>query len=54
MAEAIITVSKSDLARAMKTWNEKADAEKWPANTDPNRHVEQADYLFGLLTGNPA
>lgn len=52
--DAVISISKGDLERAMKAWNDKADAEKWPANTDPMRHKEQADYLFGLLTGNQA
>jgi hypothetical protein len=52
--EAVISISKSDLEKALKTWEEKAKAEGWAARTDPERHRDNAEYLFGLLTGNQA
>lgn len=52
--EAVISISKSDLAKALETWEAKAKAEGWTERDDSERHRDNAEYLFGLLTGNQA
>jgi hypothetical protein len=52
--EAVISISKSDLEKALKAWDEKAKAEGWKDRDDADKHRDNAEYLFGLLTGNQA
>lgn len=45
-----ITITREQLAEALATWEREAAAGQWPDRTDDQRHADNADYLFGLLT----
>lgn len=44
-----IKITRADLERAIRKWDEKSRAEAWPDRADDGRHADNADYLFGLL-----
>lgn len=46
MQERVISVSKADLAAALKSWDAEAKAATWPDRTDEARFSETADYLM--------
>lgn len=47
--EPIVKVTRITLARALADWEAEAAAQHWPARTDDQRHLDNADYLIGLI-----
>lgn len=43
------TITKDQLATALATWKQEADAEGWPERTDPERWSDTAEYLLRLM-----
>jgi hypothetical protein len=52
--DAVVTITKRDLEEALEKWDRKAKAEGWQDRDDAEKYKDNAEYLFGLLTGNPA
>lgn len=44
-----ITISRDQLASALRQWDNDAKENAWPDRSDDDRHRDNADYLFGLL-----
>jgi hypothetical protein len=44
-----ITVTRDELASALASWEKESKAKNWPDRTDPERHLDNADYLIGLI-----
>lgn len=44
-----IGITRSQLAAALKKWDEDASDLNWSERTDADRFRDVADYLFGLL-----
>lgn len=47
--EETITITRGQLADALRQLDEQAKAEYWPERTDPDRYAHSADFLFGKL-----
>lgn len=47
--EETVTITKGQLADALRRWDEQAKAENWPDRADPDRFADAADHLFGLI-----
>lgn len=48
--EETITITRGQLADALRKWDEDAKSENWAARTDPDRFADSADYLFDVLS----
>lgn len=47
--EETITITRGQLADALRKWDEQAKAENWAERSDPDRYADSADFLFGKL-----
>ncbi len=48
-----IRITREQLAEALKIWDEESQANNWPARTDEQRHLDNADYLLEKMGFGP-
>lgn len=44
--EETITITRAQLADALRLWEERSQKENWQQRTDPDRFADSADYLI--------